>query len=78
MFAQLKDIDWKDMICVFTSAITVLMIILTYSLTDGIGVGIILYVLMMLCAGKAKKVGVLVYILALVFLFNFIVSKVIL
>lgn len=77
MFSQLKDLEWKDPIIVITCCVSILFIILTYSLTDGLGVGLMLYVIMMLTSGKGKKVNILIYILSLVFLVNFIISKIV-
>ncbi|MBR6331754.1 MAG: NCS2 family permease, partial [Dehalococcoidales bacterium] len=43
-----------------------------YSISDGIAVGIISYVIINACAGKAKKVSPLMYVLAVLFVLKYI------
>ncbi len=74
MFSNLKDINWKDNIIVFTAFITIIMMLLTYSIVDGIGFGIILYCLMMLVSKRGKEVSYLVYIISMFFIINYILT----
>jgi AGZA family xanthine/uracil permease-like MFS transporter len=45
---------------------------LFYSISEGISLGIISYVVLNLCAGKGKKVNPLMYILAVLFILKYI------
>ncbi len=45
---------------------------LFYSISEGISLGIISYVVLNICTGKAKKVTPLMYVLALLFLLKYI------
>ena len=48
MFSNLKLLDWDNKIIVFASFVIVIMMLLTYSLSDGLGFGLITYSLMMI------------------------------
>lgn len=73
MFMHLKDLNWQDWIEVCASFITVIMMILTYSLTDGIAFGVIAYTVMMICSGQFRKISVLMYVLCAIFIVNFVI-----
>ena len=52
--------------------IAIIAMPLFYSISEGISLGIISYVLLNVCTGKAKKVSPLMYILALLFVLKYI------
>ena len=52
--------------------IAIIAMPLFYSISEGISLGIISYVVLNVCAGKAKKVKPLMYILALLFILKYI------
>lgn len=66
-----KGINWKDPIASVTGFITVIFMLLTYSLADGLGIGLIAYVVMMLFAGRHKELNVVLYILCAFFILSF-------
>lgn len=74
MFSNLKHLDWDNKIIVFASFITVIMMLLTYSLSDGLGFGLITYSLMMIFAGKGKEVHPFVYGISVFFILNFVLN----
>ena len=45
---------------------------LFYSIADGIAVGVISYVVLNLACGKVKKINPLMYVLAVLFILNYI------
>ena len=49
------------------------MMPLTYSIADGIGIGIISYVLIKLFTGKVKDMSIVTAIIALLFVIKFII-----
>lgn len=77
MFYNLRNIDWDDRLVVFSCFITFIMMILTYSLTNGIALGIIFYALMRLVSGHIKDTSPVLWVLGLVFLALIIVNSVI-
>ncbi len=76
MFKNLKDIEWNDPIIALTSFVIVIMMILTYSISDGLGLGMIVYSIMMLISGRGKQVSPAIYVISGFFLVNFIVHAV--
>ena len=52
--------------------ITIIAMPLFYSISEGISLGIISYVVLNLCTGKAKKINPLMYILAVLFILKYI------
>lgn len=72
MMSAIKEIDLADMSEAIPAFITIIMMPLAYSIADGILLGIISYVLINACTGKFKKVSVVMYILAAIFLAKYI------
>ena len=77
MFSNLKEIDWDDKIIVFTGFISIILMILCYSISDGLGFGIIAYCIMMLGAGRGKEVHSLIYGIGCFYVLNFALSAII-
>lgn len=71
---NLKDINWNDRIIGFTAFFTVLLILLTYSISDGLGIGLILYVTMMVTSRRGKEVKLPMYLVALIFVVYFLLK----
>ena len=78
MVSSLKDIDWKDNIAVASTFITVIMMILAYSIAEGIAFGFIFYALMMAVTKRRKEVSPVMYILAALFVINFVIKYLVL
>lgn len=76
MVNQLKDIDWGDKAILIPSFLTIIMMALTYSIATGIAVGFIFYPIIMLAQGRGKEVNKVMYVLAALFVLNFIVGAV--
>lgn len=72
MMAPIKDIDWNDYSEAIPAFITAIMMPLTYSIANGILLGIISYVILNACAGKFKKISVTMWILAVLFVLRYI------
>ncbi|HYP18849.1 MAG TPA: NCS2 family permease [Chloroflexia bacterium] len=72
MLQTLRDVDWGNFREAFPVLITMIAMPLTYSITNGIGFGFILFVLMSLFTGAARKVHWLMYLCAAAFLLYFL------
>lgn len=72
MAKQLKEISWDNTAIAASAFITVIMMILTYSISDGIAFGFIFYGVSMIAAGKAKQVSPIMWALILIFLVYFL------
>lgn len=67
MMAQVRNIPWDDPDYVLPAFLTIAVIPFTYMITNGIGAGIIAFVVIKLARGKPREIGWLVGILAVVF-----------
>ena len=67
MAQGLKELKFDDLSEVVPAFITMLMIPLTFSITEGIGLGLTLYSLILLLSGRAKEAPVLSYAISIVF-----------
>ena len=76
MFGNLKEIDWGDNIVVVTTFLIVILMILTYSVSDGLGIGLISYCVMMLVSRRAKEVPIVIYLVAAFFVVNYALNVV--
>lgn len=71
MASQLKEIEWNDIAVATPAFITIVVMILGYSISDGIAAGFLFYTVTMLASGRNKEVQPIVYILDLIFLIYF-------
>jgi AGZA family xanthine/uracil permease-like MFS transporter len=78
MVSSLKDIDWKDNIAVASTFITIIMMILSYSIAEGIAFGFIFYAIMMAVTNRRKEVSPVMYVLAALFIINFVIKYLVL
>ena len=67
MMAQCAKVPWDDMDYVIPVFLTVALIPFTYSITNGVGAGIVSYVLIKVCKRRFSEVGWLIGVLAAVF-----------
>ena len=74
MFGNLKGIDWSDNITVITTFLIVILMILTYSVSDGLGIGLIAYCVMMMVSKRGKEVPVIIYGVAIFFILNYLLK----
>ena len=68
MAAPVKEIDWEDYSEAIPAFVTMLLMPLAYSISDGIMLSMITYTLLNALAGKLKKVSVMMWILAMLFI----------
>ncbi len=72
MMSPVKSIDWEDYSEAIPALITMLLMPLAYSISEGIMLGIISYVVINLCGGKLKKLNPMMCILAVLFVCKYI------
>jgi AGZA family xanthine/uracil permease-like MFS transporter len=68
MITSVKDIDWKEPVNIATAFLTMFMMALSGSITDGIAFGLLAYLLGMLVTKRYKEVSLIIWILGLIFL----------
>ena len=74
MFGNLKEINWKDSIIVITTFLIIILMILTYSVSDGLGIGLISYCVMMLVSKRGKEVPIVIYGVVIFFIINYLLK----
>lgn len=72
MVMSVKDIHFEDPVEAIPAYLALLAMPILYSISDGIAVGVISYVLLHLFTGKGKKVAPLMYVLAVLFVLKYI------
>ena len=75
MAAPVKEIDWEDYSEAIPAFVTMLLMPLAYSISDGIMLGMISYVVINAFTGKFKKVSVTMWILAVLFVLRYILMR---
>lgn len=72
MVSSIISIDFDDLTEAVPAYLAMLAMPLMYSISEGIAIGVISYVIINVCCGKAKKVKPLMYILAVLFVLKYI------
>lgn len=71
MARSLADLDWEDVTESAPAVIAALTMPLTFSISEGIGLGFITYAVIKLFSGRVKDCSVAVYVIAAIFVFKF-------
>ena len=74
MIDSFKKIELEDISESFPAFITMITMVLCYSIADGICLGILSYVLIKMMVGKFKDLNLTLYILSVFLLFNYVFS----
>ncbi|MEU7058936.1 NCS2 family permease [Streptomyces sp. NPDC046197] len=72
MANSVRDIDWADYTLAIPAFVTMVMMPFTYSITNGIGMGFITFVVLRLAVGRAREIPVAMYVVAAVFAFYYL------
>ena len=67
MIAQLKEVEWDNIVVAASVFMTIIMMILTYSISLGIAWGFVVYAIASLASGKAKELGWGIWLMVIVF-----------
>ena len=71
MITQIRHLVWDDMALVIPAFLTIALMPFTYSITNGIGAGVISYVVLMLASGRRRVIHPLMWVIAVLFLVYF-------
>lgn len=74
MIDSVKKIELNDVTEAFPSFITMITMVLCYSIADGICLGILSYVVMKVCTSKFSEINLTLIVLSLLFVLKFIVG----
>ena len=72
MLRNIKDVDLNDMESAIPAFLTLIMMPLTYSIANGIGIGCIAYTVIRIGSGKFEKKDLVVATIALLFVVKFV------
>ncbi|MCT8976723.1 NCS2 family permease [Clostridium sp. CX1] len=73
MLSPIKEIELVDFTEAIPAFFTIIMMPLTYSISDGIVFGIVSYVFLKVLTGKAKEISVTTYIIGVLFILKFFI-----
>ncbi len=76
MVVQVTGIDWKNLEVAIPAVLTMVLMPFAYSITVGIGAGVISYVLLKVAVGKVRKVHPLLWVAAVLFLAYFLMGPI--
>jgi adenine/guanine/hypoxanthine permease len=71
MIRASRDVDWNDFTEALPAFLTLVLIPLTFSITDGIAFGFISYALLKLATGRAREAHWLIYLFAALFVVRY-------
>lgn len=72
MVSSIIKVDFDDLSDAIPAYLCMLAMPLAYSISEGIAIGVISYVVVNVCCGKARKVTPLMYVLAVLFICKYI------
>ncbi|HEX8186559.1 MAG TPA: NCS2 family permease, partial [Blastocatellia bacterium] len=73
MIRAVRDVNWGDFTEAFPAFLTLILMPLTFSITDGIAFGFISYALLKLVTGRAREAHWLIYLFAALFVLRYAV-----
>jgi AGZA family xanthine/uracil permease-like MFS transporter len=76
LMRQVADIDWGDLDVAIPAFLTIVLMPFTFSITNGIGAGFIAYVLIKAVRGRWREPGLLLWIIAILFVIYFAIDPV--
>ena len=71
MITQIRYLVWDDMVLVIPAFLTIVLMPFTYSITNGIGAGVISYVLLSAVTGRVRRIHPLMWVIAAMFVVYF-------
>ena len=72
MVTDVANIDWRDYTEAFPSFLTMVLMPFTYSITNGVGIGIITYVILKVATKQWQKIHPLLALMAVLFLIQMV------
>ena len=72
MMSGIVNINWKNIEIALPAFLTIMIMVLSYSISYGIAIGILSYVLVKILVGKAKDVPLGTWIIGALFILMFV------
>jgi AGZA family xanthine/uracil permease-like MFS transporter len=74
MITQVRHLVWDDLSLVIPAFLTIALMPFTYSITNGIGAGVISFVLLSAVTGRVRRIHPLMWVIAAMFLVYFLLE----
>jgi adenine/guanine/hypoxanthine permease len=71
MISQIRHLEWDDMSLVIPAFLTIALMPFTYSITNGIGAGVVSFVLLRAATGRARQIHPLMWVITVLFVIYF-------
>jgi AGZA family xanthine/uracil permease-like MFS transporter len=75
MMKEVSRIPWEEMTEAFPAFLTIIIMPLSFSVTDGIAFGFISYALLKLVAGRGRDVHWILYLFAVLFVLRYALGR---
>ncbi|MBT2387366.1 NCS2 family permease [Streptomyces sp. ISL-11] len=76
MAANVKEIDWSDFTIAIPAFLTIISMPFTYSITNGIGIGVLAFILLRIADKRAREIPWLLNVVGLCFLVYFLLDPI--
>lgn len=74
LFSNIKKIDFDNLIIVITSFIIIIMTVFTYSIVNGLGIGFIAYILLMIASKRGREVHWVIHLITVFYIASFVLD----
>lgn len=74
MMSSVVKVDWEDPAEAIVAFLTFIVMVLGYSISKGIGIGILAYIIVKLFTGKVKEISIPTWVIGVLFLATFILT----
>ncbi len=74
MMTSVTKVKWEDAGEAIVAFLTFIVMLLGYSISKGIGIGILAHIIVKLCTGKVKEISIATWIIGVLFLATFILT----
>ena len=74
MMGSVTKIDWNDAAEAIVAFLSFIVMVLGYSISKGIGIGIIAYILIQICTGKIKEITIPTWVVGVFFVATFVLT----
>jgi AGZA family xanthine/uracil permease-like MFS transporter len=76
MFTQIRKIPMDDYALAIPCFLTIILMPFTYSITNGVGAGLVSYVLIKVCQRKSSEISAIMWIISLAFVAYFAINPI--
>ena len=75
MMSSVKNINWSDPASALPAFLTIAVMAFGFSISFGIGIGLISCVLIKICTGKIKEISIVTWVIAILFIALFLLTN---